>query len=323
MKKIMMLLSLLVLVGLIGCGNQGQAVDAEGVEEQVLIKVGVSIPPQATMVEAVGGDFVEVVTLIPPGNSPANYAPTQKEMAALSESQLYFSIDVPTERVNIIPLIEDGNYDMEVIDLAEKVDAVYPPLYFSEHSLEEHEDHDHDHDHEHEYDTHEHEEHSHEGRDPHMWLSTSRVIVMVEEIEEALSQQSPENKAVFEANAKAYIEQLEDVDQDLETLFKDVDEKVFLIYHPSLGYFAEEYGLQMIALESEGKAATVQGMTEVIEFARSHGIKRVFYQEEFDAKQAQLLAGEIDGEAVQLSPLSKSLVDNLRKMGNELKMSMK
>lgn len=320
------------------------------------MNVAVSIPPQASMVEAIGGEYVDVVTMIPPGYSPANYAPTQKEMAMLEESDIYFGIDVPTEIVNIIPVIEGNGTEIKIVDLAERVDAVHPARYFGEdhddhgehadedheghddyeehaheeHAHEEHADEDHEDHEEHvdeDHDNHEehaddHEGHSHDGRDPHIWLSYSRIEVMVNEIEKELSLLLPEQESLFKENSKIYLEALKVVDMENRKLFETVEHKEFLIYHPSLGYFAEEYGLEMIALESEGKSATVAGMTQTIEFAKEHNIKVVFYQEEFDSKQAKLLAGEIGGEAVQLSPLNKDLVESLSEMGKSIRNSM-
>lgn len=345
MKKLISIALILMMVFAAGCSQPSTepAETPEATAEKVTetaeateadsdvkekVKVAVSIMPQKSLVEAVAGDYVEVVTMIPPGNSPANYAPSQKEMAALSDSIVYFSIAVPTEAVNIMPLIQDGDYDLKIVHLAEEVDAVHPARFFGEehdHDHEEDGDHDHkedgDHDHEEDGD-HDHEGHDHAGRDPHIWLSAKRLIVMTEVIERELSALLPEHKDAFVENRKAFVKELSDVNDTLTESFNEVDDLSFLIYHPALGYFADDYGLNMMPLESEGKAATVQGMAKVIEYAKEHHIKKVFYQAEFDSKQAKLLAGEIGGEAIKLSPLSPNIVDNLKDMGNKIRNSM-
>lgn len=361
MKKIISILIMSLMLLMIGCSSDSPTsggTDTSNEDTKIeIVDIAVSIPPQASMVEAIGGEYVDVVTMIPPGYSPANYAPTQKEMAMLEESDIYFGIDVPTEIVNIIPVVEGNGSNIKIVDLAERVDAIYPARYFGEdhekhgeHANEDHEEHvehaDEDHeehgehadeeheaheDHEHEEHTdenheehadEEHEGHNHEGRDPHIWLSYSRIEVMVNEIEKELSLLLPEQETLFKENSKIYLDELKAVDSANRKLFETVEHKEFLIYHPSLGYFAEEYGLEMIALESEGKSATVAGMTQTIEFAKEHHLKVVFYQEEFDSKQAKLLAGEISGEAVQLSPLNKDLVESLSEMGKSIRNSM-
>lgn len=313
MKKYISIVIITLVLLVSGCSVESSTLDDK------VMAIAVSIPPQASIVEAIGGEYVNVVTMIPPGYSPANYAPTQKEMSALEESALYFSIDVPTEIVNIIPVLESNNSDTKIIDLAERVDAIYPARYFEESSDVE-ENHDHG-----EHEEHDHMEeiaHQHEGRDPHIWLSAKRIEVMAREIEKELSLLMPEQKTLFEKNKNKYIETIKAIDDENRQLFEVMNQKTFLIYHPSLGYFAEEYDLKMIALESEGKSATVSGMTKVIEFAKENDLKVVFYQEEFDSKQARLLASEIEGEAVQLSPLNKNLVETLSTMGKSIRNSM-
>ena len=61
------------------------------------VKVFVSILPQAFFVEQVGGSRVEIDVLVGPGQSPATYEPTPKQMARLPRADIYFSIGVPFE----------------------------------------------------------------------------------------------------------------------------------------------------------------------------------------------------------------------------------
>lgn len=320
MKKFFIYITMALVILLAGCSTteSNEGVEVDGQTDSQTFQVAVSIVPQATIVEAIAGDFVDVVTMIPPGNSPANYAPTQKEMAQLSESEIYFAIGVPTEVANILPLLESEGYDVEVLHLDERVDAVYPARHFGEmeddhdHEAEESHEDDHDHDEVVHEEAHDHEEAS---RDPHIWLSAKRIQLMAEEMAAALIKLDPEHEAEYAHNLEAFLVTLKTTNDELETMLAHMAGETFLIYHPSLGYFADEYGLKMLALENDGKSATVQGMATVIDFARDHHIKTVFYQAEFDAKQAQLLAEEIGGEAVQLNPLSKELVSNLKEMG--------
>lgn len=306
MKKNLIYIMMALVILLAGCSStaSNEGVEADGPTDSQRLQVAVSIVPQATIVEAIAGDYVDVVTMIPPGNSPANYAPTQKEMAQLSESEIYFAIGVPTEVANILPLLESETYDVEVLHLDERVDAVYPARHFGEM----------EHDHDHEADEEEHD-HGETSRDPHIWLSAKRIQLMAEEMAAALIKLDPEHEAEYTHNLETFLVTLKTTNDELETMLSHMEGETFLIYHPSLGYFADEYGLKMLALENDGKSATVQGMATVIDFARDHHIKTVFYQAEFDAKQAQLLAEEIGGEAVQLNPLSKELVSNLKEMG--------
>lgn len=265
--------------------------------------VAVSIPPQVNFVEAVAGDLVEVITMVPPGYSPANYQPTPREMAEFEKSSIYFIMGMPAEETNIIPSIA-ADSTIKQVHLDEIVGEIYPDRHFEdEHKDEDHEDED---------------GHSHEGRDPHIWLSPKRVIVMVETIRDELSALDPDNASTYESNAANYIEALEDLDKALKSEFSEIDHPTFLIYHPSLGYLADDYGIEMVALENEGKEATAQGLEAVIDFAKDNEIDKVFYQDEFDSAQAEVLAKEIGGDTVQLSPLAQDYIANMKTMAKAL-----
>lgn len=267
------------------------------------LKVAVSIGPQKAFVEAIAGDLVEVVVMIPPGFSPANYQPTPKQMVDFNDASVYFHLDVPAE-VNIMSSISNDN--IRLVDLADVSDSVYPARYFEEEEEEE-EDHDEEHD------------HDHVGRDPHIWLSPRRVVVMMDEMIKVLSEIDPENKDVYESNGKAYIEKLTALDEAWMNTFSEFDDPTFLIYHPSYGYFSDDYNLNMMPIESEGKTATIKGLEDVIDYAIAHDIKGIFYQDEFDSQQAEIVAKEIGGKTIKVSPLSENYIEALEEMVEALK----
>jgi len=137
---------------------------------------------------------------------------------------------------------------------------------------------------------------------------------MIEKITEELALLVPENKGLYEENAQKYIDSLEAVDTEIQKSIAESGVEHFIVYHPSFGYFAEDYGLQMLALEKEGKEATAKQMASIIDFAREHNIKTIFYQAEIDSKQSKILAEEIGGKAIMLEPLSGDYLDNLRRI---------
>lgn len=269
--------------------------------------VAVSIVPEETFVKAVAGDLVEVVTLIPPGASPTNYQPSPKEMTQLSDASIYFTIDVTAEINNIMPNISSMNSDIVLVDLADAVDEIYPARYFEE----EADDHDAADD---EVDDHEADDHDHSGRDPHIWMSPKRVIVMIGEIESALSHIDPENEAVYKANAEAYIVELEKANAQIIANLAGNAKKEFIIMHPSIGYFADDYGLHMVAIEDNGKDASASHLETVIDFANEFDIKVILYQSEFDSSQAKTIADEIGGTVQEFAPLSEDYINEVIKL---------
>lgn len=153
-----------------------------------------------------------------------------------------------------------------------------------------------------------------EGVDPHIWMSPKRTMVIIETIRDSLSNIDPENADYYATNAKNYLKELESLDLYVKETLGNSHVKSFIIYHPSLGYLADDYGLTMMVIEEDGKAATIETITRVIDFAKENSIKVIFYQEEFDSKQAKIIADEIGGSVIALDILSKDYLNNMKKI---------
>ncbi len=274
----------LALVTIFGCGNEEKET-ATKPSATNKISVAVSIVPEASFVKAIGEEKVEVFTMIPPGASPENYAPAPRIMEQLSRADIYFAIGVPAEVNGILPRLKQINPDMKVIDLPRQVDKVYPAREITT-----------------------------GGTDPHRWMSPKRVIIMVRSIADELSVIDAQNRETYQKNAKNYIDQLERLDAEITSTLAGISGLSFIVYHPSMGYFADDYALNMIALEEEGKEATVRSIQALIDQAKKENIKVVFYQAEMDSKQAQTLARELGGEAELIAPLAPDYLENMDKI---------
>ncbi|MFA5381096.1 MAG: zinc ABC transporter substrate-binding protein [Candidatus Izemoplasmatales bacterium] len=277
MKKLFLLLFTTLIMSLvISCVNNPTTSDK--------IKVAVSIVPESAFVEAIAGDLVEVVTVIPPGYSPGNYEPSSQFMEDLSNASVYFAIGVAAEDATIIPFLED---DILIIHLDEIVALTYQERMFSG-----------------------------ESRDPHIWLSIKRVIVMVNAIANALVSLDSGNEAIYLANASAYIASLQSVDSLLVSAFSSITMNKFIVFHPAYGYFADDYGLDMIAVEEDGKEATASHLTDVIDIANANDIHTIFYQAEIDSSQVEAFAEEINAVMVELDPLAYDYLTNIITLSN-------
>lgn len=251
--------------------------------------IAVTILPQQALAGAVVGDLADVITMVPAGTNPGNYEPTLMEMEAFSKAKVYFTIGVPTEKANILPDAKD----MDVVDLPVIVAERYPDCQFPSGS-----------------------------RDPHIWLSPKRAIVMVNTMAEKLGEVDLNNAATYQANAKVCIAQLNDLDQYIATAFHGKRKKEFIAYHPAYGYIADDYGLTMYALEEDGKEATPQKLAEMVDLAKADGIKTIFSQAEIDSKQPDAFAEDVGGTKVMLAPLSEDYISNLKTMADAIANSM-
>jgi zinc transport system substrate-binding protein len=286
-KKKILLLAIISILLFAACGNKTIDTIEQKDNKSEKIVVAASIVPEETFIKAVGGDFVEVVTMIPPGNSPSNYEPTPMIMEKFSEAQMYFTIGVPTEKANILPKANELNDSMKIINLQNEVEKNYKMREFAPGE-----------------------------RDPHIWLSPKRVVVMINTIKEQLSLIDPEHKDTYEKNSLAYIEKLKKMSGDIKESLKNLDNKTFIVYHPSFGYFADDYGMEMITIENEGKEATIKDIEAVIDLAKEKNIKVVFYQSEIDNSQVKIIAEEINGKAQMISPLASNYIENLESIAD-------
>lgn len=290
MKKLLLIgLSALLLISTCACRAAEDQSQTDGTGSPLTVAVG--IVPEASFVEAVAGDLVNVVTLVPPGCSPANYQPTTSEMQALSDAEIYFTLQMPTEQANILPKVSDFNSGIEIVDLRDAVLAVYPLLNTDGEEIESTEG---------------------ESVDPHVWLSPKNAIVIVQTIADKLSAADEANKDTYQTNAARYIAELKALDSEIKDTVATLDCKSFLIYHAAYGYFAHDYGLTMTAIEIGGKQATAEELQSVIDYALANNIKTVFYQEEFDDSQAETVAEGIGGAVEKVAPLNPDYIQGLQ-----------
>ncbi len=284
-----------LLIMLTGCTTEEATQVIEDKQDEVSQKivVAVSIVPQKAFVEAVGGDLVEVVLLVPPGSSPGNYEPTPQEMVSFSQSSVYFAIGVPTEAANIMPQAEEID-TIKIVRLQDEVAAIHPDRELAP-----------------------------GRRDAHIWLSPKRAQVMVEVMARELSLLDEANRETYEKNARQFIAELDELNGFLSETFSKLSNNKFIVFHPAFGYLADDYGLEMYALEQDGKEATPQRLQEMIDLAKIEGIKVIFYQKEIDSQQSAAFAEEIGGKTVQLAPLSPHYIENLKKVAETMVEALK
>lgn len=171
---------------------------------------------------------------------------------------------------------------------------------------------------EHEHD--EHDDHEHH-KDPHIWLSPNNTIRMTENLLSGMVEVDPDNSEYYKNNAEEYTSKLTELNEKISTGLADYTDRKFLIYHPSLGYFAEDYDLEQIAIEEEGKIPSGQELQNIIDQAREENISIIFVSPQFDQSAAESIADEIDGEVISLNSLTKNHIDNLENIYEELKLS--
>jgi zinc transport system substrate-binding protein len=268
------------------------------------LNVFVSILPQKYFVEKIAGEKAEISVMVAPGASPAVYEPKPKQMAKLSKADIYFSIGVPFEK---IWLDKFGNLspNMKIVRTDEGIaKRVVEKHHHHEEDAHEHEDEGH-------HDEH-HDDHGEEqGKDPHIWLSPDLVKIQAEKIAKTSIDFDPKNREMYQNNLKEFHKEIDATDAKIK---KIVDEHTsFMVFHPSWGYFADQYHLEQIPVELEGKAPKPAQLKEFIETAKRLKLKAIFIQPQFSEKSAKVIAKETGAKVIAVDPLAEDWSDNLVK----------
>lgn len=275
--------------------STGQEVGVAGSNEPVI--VAVSVLPQAEFVEKVGGDKVKTVVIIPPGADPHTYEPSPKEIENISKASMYVTvgIDMPFEEV-WIDRFESINSGTLIVNSSNGI------------KLRELAAHDH---HEEEGAGELEADEEETGLDPHIWTSPANAKIMVENIYEGLAKIDPENKTYYAQNRDAYLKDLDTLDARIREKLSGKTERNFMVYHPSWGYFAADYNLTMISVESEGKEPSAEDLAKLVDLAKEKHVKVIFIQPQTSKQSAQAVAEEIGGEVVAVDPLAKDYITNM------------
>ena len=165
--------------------------------------------------------------------------------------------------------------------------------------------------------------HAHAGLDPHIWLSPPLVKIQSRAILAALQEADPAHGDAYEANFRAFAGRIDQLDADLKKTFAGKEGLPFMVFHPSWGYFAREYGLVQVPIEIEGKSPKPAQLGALIDHARENGIRVVFVQPQFSTKSARLVAREIGGQVAFADPLAEDWLANLREVADRFRAALK
>lgn len=262
--------------------------------------ISVSILPQLYFVEQLAGELVEVNVMIPPGASPATYEPTLSQLGKLEQSEAYLRIGYVGFELSWMDKISSVNPKMKIIDLSHGIDLIE--------QMEE--------------ETDEHHGHSHGGTDPHIWLSVDNARIIARNIQEELLIMFPDHQKELLSRFEIFSSTLDSLHQVINTKLEGLENRNFMIYHPALTYFSREYNLIQHSLEIEGKSPSPAHLREMTDLGINHKISRILIQNQFDRKNAEVLAREINAEIVQFDPLDPHWMEQMLYIADQFKSSL-
>jgi zinc transport system substrate-binding protein len=291
---------------LYGCNAETNNDETKKANDALMIYT--TVYPLQDFASKIGGEYVNVQSVYPPGVEAHTFEPTTKTMKELADADAFIYIGEGMEGFVDQAIKTLKNEDVKLVEGAKGIE-----LLDSTH--EHHDEGEEEHDHDHSADAHEHEgthedEHHHGDKDPHVWLDPVLSITIAENIKNALAELKPEAKETFEKNFTALKKDLEELDQQFQTIVKEAPKKEILVSHAAYGYWEERYGIEQISVAglSPTNEPSQKELANIIKTAKQHDIKYILFEQNVTPKVAEVVKNEIGAEALHLHNL-ESLTD--------------
>ena len=265
---------------------------AAAVPAEAKLNVFVSILPQAYFIERVGGENAAVSVLVGPGQSPHAFEPSPKQMAALSQADIFFKIGLPFED-RLLGKIGSILKNAAVVDTRQGI-ALRPSEDNDESGGE------------------------HAGPDPHIWLAPLLIRQQAQTICEGLCLRDAAHCAVYRRNCAAFQAELDVLDAELAGRLAPFAGSEIFVFHPALGYFTDAYKLKQAPIEMAGKEPGSKSFAALVARARAAGVKTIFAERQFSPKSPQAVAQQIGARVEMIDPLARDCFQNLREIAEKI-----
>ncbi|MDR1963546.1 MAG: zinc ABC transporter substrate-binding protein [Planctomycetaceae bacterium] len=260
------------------------------------LNVAVSVEPHAFLLERIGGGRLRVEVLVPTGKEPEHYQATPDKMAALSKTKVLFRTGMPFEEV-LIPKLKSNSNNLKIVDLRDGI--AIRSLELHDHASSA--------------------DHVHDERDPHIWFAPTILKTEVQTVLRTLLEIDPAGSVAYQKNAEQLLEEIETVRLDLAKHLAPFREKTIFVFHPSYGYFCDEFGLRQRAVEFEGKSPKPQQLTALTnEIRNEKNLPVIFVQPEFNQAPVQAIA-EVTGTKIVIhSSLERNVLQSMKRFADEI-----
>ncbi|MBF2009555.1 MAG: zinc ABC transporter substrate-binding protein [Chlorogloeopsis fritschii C42_A2020_084] len=301
------LIAVLVLSIGVGCNqtNQNQAetnqqptpaqdAASTSVPQSGKPKVVATFLPMYWFSKAVAGNVADVEILVPPGTEVHEYQATPENVRAIATANVLVKNGLGLEEFLEGIVKNAQNPKLTQVNASSGI----KPLNEISPVIETGHNHDHGHKHEHA-----------EGN-PHVWLDPVLAKEQVTNIRDGLIAADPANKATYEANAAAYIKQLESLNNEFQQTLKKYPNCTFVTFHDAYPYLAKRYNLKQVAVveipEDQIAPADVQ---KVVNTVKKYNVKALFGESGTDNKLLKSLSQDLNLDLRPLDSLETGPTD--------------
>ena len=270
-KFLVLMLGLTLSVSLTACKSVATSSVSDG-----KLQVSVSFNALKEFTEAVGGDRVEISTIIPDGTEPHDFEPKAQDLVGLSRAKIFVFNGLDMEAWEKDAVAASGNASLITVDASYGV----TPIKSTDEELKD----------------------EHGQYDPHIWLSLKCAETEVTNIKNALVKADPKNGDFYESNCSSYVSKLEALYNEYSQKFSAVDKKSFVTGHAAFAYLCRDFGLHQNSVEdvfAEGEPSAQQ-LTELVQYCKSNNVTTVFSEELGSPEVSETLASEVGAKTVTI-----------------------
>lgn len=287
MKKIFMIIPLMGALLLSSCSTAASSSDSSK------LKVLVSINPLKEITEKIGGDKIEVSSIIAPGLEVHDYQLTPKDIIKLKSSKLFIYNGLNLESFKDELLSSSDNKNLDTVD-ASNGSAVIKTS---------------------------------DGTDPHLWISLTGSKIIASNIKDALIKNDPKNKAYYENNYNEFIKNIDSLYNKYKPLFASLNKKSFVTGHAAFAYFCRDFNLSQESVEDVFASGepSAKKLAELTDYCKNNNIKTIFVENLVSPKVSETLAKEVGAKTVKINTFLEgndyieTQKDNLEKVYESLK----
>ncbi|MDE7409111.1 MAG: zinc ABC transporter substrate-binding protein [Muribaculaceae bacterium] len=283
--RILSILSILLMI-LSGCGN-GHNDDRAA--------IAVSFEPQAWMLRQIAGDDFDIITLLPAGSDPETYQPSISTMRSLGKAEAFFTLGTDGFEKSLTSTVAANFPDIKVVDCTEGIEKIT-----GTHGHHDHDGH----------------KHSGEEFDPHMLASIRNSIRIADNITRYMTIIRPEKAEIYRKAGEKLTERLQAMDDSISDM--NLSGKNFAIRHPSLSYFARDYGLTQIALQADGKEVSPLQLSRQLEQMKDSGTTVFIVEKEHISPGDEETARQLGLNTIEVALNSACWLEDLMKTANEI-----
>lgn len=283
-------------------------------QEEEQKEIYTSVYPLQFIIEEIGGDTVDVNSIIPPGADAHSYEPTMQDMTTYAGADMFVFVGGNMETFSETIASALSGQSVEMIQLSD-----YPELFITSEDVssedvdETMEDHDHGDD-DGGHGEHEHGEHDHDHSevDPHIWISPLKMIDVATILKREMIALYPEEEALYTENYELLVEDLETLDADFRETLEDKKNGHIIVPHAAFGYWSE-YGITQIPLSgySMSEEPSQSALQELVVTAEEYKLAFVLLEQNVESRLPEVIQNEIDAEARQIHNLEVRLPEEV------------